>query len=86
MAKSTNSNRAPAAPAAPAVTPSQPAARSTPAPSPQRPSTTVSEVKPSADQIRRRAYEIYQERLARGIRGDATTDWLQAERDIGRVR
>lgn len=46
----------------------------------------VREVKPSAELIRRRAYEIYQDRLARGIRGDANTDWLQAEREISQAR
>jgi hypothetical protein len=33
--------------------------------------------------IRKRAQEIYQERLARGIEGTALGDWLQAEEELG---
>lgn len=34
------------------------------------------------DQIRARAYDIYQRRMRRGEPGDALTDWLQAEREL----
>lgn len=35
---------------------------------------------PTADEIRRRAYEIYLER--RGVGGSPESDWLQAEREL----
>jgi hypothetical protein len=34
------------------------------------------------DQIRARAYDIYQRRMRSGEPGDALTDWLQAEREL----
>lgn len=64
---------------------STPAAAAKPAPV-VRGSDHVREVKPNRDLIRRRAFEIYQERIARGIRGDAQTDWLQAERELLQAR
>lgn len=36
----------------------------------------------SADRIRARAHEIYNERLASGRQGDAASDWLQAEQQL----
>jgi hypothetical protein len=36
----------------------------------------------SAEQIRARAYEIYQARSCSGICGDPTSDWLQAEQEL----
>lgn len=33
------------------------------------------------DAIRKRAYELYVERIAKGQPGDAKTDWLKAERE-----
>lgn len=58
-------------------------------PSPVAPSASASppanasaELKPATDQIRRRAYEIYTQRLAQGLRGSPETDWFQAEREL----
>lgn len=34
------------------------------------------------DLVRRRAYEIYLARVRAGGRGDALSDWLQAEREV----
>lgn len=48
------------------------------------PSAQHAEVKPSSDQIRRRAYEIYLRRLATGAHGTAESDWLEAERELVR--
>ena len=36
----------------------------------------------SHPQIRRRAYEIFQERLQTERKGDALSDWLEAEQEI----
>jgi hypothetical protein len=36
-------------------------------------------------QIRKRAEEIYSTRVKTGIPGDATSDWLQAERELHSV-
>lgn len=45
------------------------------------------EPKASPDLVRRRAYEIYLERIARGNGdGDAIADWLQAERECAAKR
>lgn len=73
MAKSASSARKSPASTQTAGAPVQPAAA-------QR--SIATEVKPSADHIRRRAYEIYTQRLAKGETGTAETDWLQAERDL----
>jgi hypothetical protein len=40
----------------------------------------------SRPQIRQRAYEIFQERLQTGRKGDALSDWLEAEYQIHRYR
>ena len=37
---------------------------------------------PAVDRIRARAYEIFAARNANGGQGDATSDWLQAEREL----
>ena len=45
------------------------------------------EMKPvSADAVRRRAYEIYLARAAKGQPGNAASDWLQAERELNNKR
>ena len=36
----------------------------------------------SEDDIRKRAQEIYEERITKGIAGDSDTDWLQAEKEL----
>ena len=36
----------------------------------------------SHQQVRRRAYEIFLERGATGRKGDAASDWLEAEQEI----
>lgn len=33
-------------------------------------------------QIRERAREIYEERIAKGIHGNADSDWLKAEKEL----
>jgi len=40
------------------------------------------EMKSNPDAIRRRAYELFLERTAKGRPGDDTADWLQAEREL----
>ncbi len=54
-----------------------------------RPSTEVKPAmapkgKPSADEIRRRAYEIFLRRNGKG--GSPESDWLQAERELMQAR
>ena len=40
--------------------------------------------KPKASQqsIKKRAQEIYEERISKGIEGTAESDWLQAEKEL----
>ncbi len=40
----------------------------------------------SHPQIRERAYEIFQDRLQTGRKGDALSDWLEAEHEIRKRR
>ena len=40
------------------------------------------EVKPSLEQVRQKAFELYQARAKAGKPGDSTTDWLEAERQL----
>jgi hypothetical protein len=54
---------------------------------PGAPGTALSgpvELKPSADAIRKRAYELYLERVAMGQPGDDRSDWIRAERELRR--
>jgi hypothetical protein len=37
---------------------------------------------PTADDIRRRAYEIFRGRTNNGSTGDQVSDWIQAEREL----
>jgi hypothetical protein len=46
-------------------------------PSPLRPNLTDAEIE---EQIRQRAYELYQGRG--GVDGNATDDWLQARKEV----
>ena len=46
---------------------------------------TTTKAKISADDIRRRAEEIYRERVNNGNHGDELSDWLQAERELKNV-
>lgn len=49
----------------------------------QAAATTPSvERKPSVDQLRLKAYEVYQARTRAGRPGDSTTDWLEAEKQL----
>lgn len=49
----------------------------------RRDASTASTSSPvTPDRIRGRAYEIYQARNDGGRPGDATSDWLQAEREL----
>jgi hypothetical protein len=40
------------------------------------------ELKPDADAIRRRAYELYRRREATGLGGTAESDWTRAESEL----
>lgn len=54
---------------------------------PGAPGTAISgpvELKPAADAIRKRAYELFLERVAMGQPGDERTDWIRAERELRR--
>lgn len=46
---------------------------------PRNPRATES-LTAGADQVRLRAYQIFQARMAAGTPGDSLSDWLQAER------
>ncbi|TWT41121.1 hypothetical protein RAS1_38140 [Phycisphaerae bacterium RAS1] len=70
MAKAAKKN-----PTAPATSTAQPVSRIQAAPAPGSSSGPI-----SADQIRKRAYEIYLRR--NGGPGDPTADWLTAEREL----
>ena len=54
---------------------------SKPAATAGRPASSV-EAKPNVDAVRRRAYEIFMERTAKGAAGDAAGDWAKAEREL----
>jgi hypothetical protein len=47
---------------------------------------TVTKAKISADDIRKRAEEIYRSRMNNGNHGDELSDWLQAEKDLKGVK
>lgn len=40
------------------------------------------EIKPNAEAVRSRAYELYLERARNGKPGDEVADWVQAEHDL----
>ncbi|MGE0758232.1 MAG: hypothetical protein AB7O38_14480 [Pirellulaceae bacterium] len=42
----------------------------------------LGEVVPTAELVRCRAFEIYQERCHNGVWGDALADWVAAEREL----
>lgn len=46
------------------------------------PESPIREMKPTAEDIRKKAYELYQARAKAGRPGDSTTDWLEAERQL----
>ncbi len=46
------------------------------------PAASIREIKPASDDIRRRAYELYCQRNAKGTRGTPEEDWAHAERDL----
>ena len=69
--------------AQPIQPPSRPTSIATPGaakPKPSTPSVDAGASRPSIDRIRTRAYEISQAR--NGGPGNATSDWLQAEREL----
>jgi Protein of unknown function (DUF2934) len=39
-------------------------------------------MQPSEDEIRVRAYHLYQRRVAAGMAGDEASDWVEAEREL----
>jgi hypothetical protein len=43
---------------------------------------TISKAKVSAEDIRKRAEEIYHSRITNGSHGDEVSDWLQAEKEL----
>jgi hypothetical protein len=69
----TRTPRPGAAPRSPSPAPANPAAAAPSNPAPRR---------PTVEQIRKRAYEIYLAR--RGVGGSPEQDWLQAERELTR--
>jgi uncharacterized membrane protein len=48
--------------------------------------SAVKKITVSDDDIRRRAEEIYAERLARGEHGNHLDDWLKAEQELKKAR
>lgn len=64
-------------PSPPAKSPIPPASNSRPSPAPL---ATATPKKPTADQIRKRAYELYLAR--RGVGGSPEQDWIKAEREL----
>lgn len=44
------------------------------------------EAKPTADQVRVRAYELYLARKAKSLPGDARSDWINAELELTRCK
>jgi hypothetical protein len=50
-------------------------------PRPPKPRSPES-VQPSNEQIRNRAYSIYEARTRNGQPGDAVSDWLKAEQEL----
>lgn len=44
--------------------------------------TASNDHKPTVDQVRARAFELYQARAKTGRPGDSTMDWLEAERQL----
>lgn len=59
-----------------------PAATAEVKPAPAATKTTVAPARPSSEQVRLRAFEIYQSRCRAGKPGDAASDWAQAEREL----
>ncbi len=49
---------------------------------PRDASPAVREAKPNPDQVRQRAYELYQARSLAGRQGDPAVDWLEAEHQL----
>lgn len=49
---------------------------------PGRQTSTMPEIKPDQDQVRKRAYELYLRRAASGEPGTPASDWLKAEREL----
>ncbi len=47
--------------------------------------TAARDTKPTVEQIRQRAYELYHARTKTGHAGDSTADWLEAERQLRAV-
>jgi hypothetical protein len=43
---------------------------------------SLSEITPLEEKIRRRAHELYLQRLEKGLQRDALGDWLEAEAEI----
>lgn len=60
----------------------QPAATAEVKPAPAATRTTTAPARPSSEQVRLRAFEIYQSRCRAGKPGDAASDWAQAEREL----
>lgn len=51
-------------------------------PAPAATKTAHTSARPSSEQVRVRAFEIYQSRCRAGKPGDAASDWAQAEREL----
>lgn len=48
--------------------------------------TKKTKAKITSDDIRRRAAEIYHQRMQHGFKGDELSDWLQAEKELNGTR
>ncbi|HPC86142.1 MAG TPA: hypothetical protein P5238_06285 [Smithellaceae bacterium] len=44
--------------------------------------TVKPDLKDFLEEVRRKAYELYQDRLRRGVAGDEIADWFEAEKAI----
>lgn len=83
--KATTPAKKVATPKAAATKATKPAVKKTAAPKSAAPSAAkkvVSKVKDIEELIRRRAEEIYHERIAKGLHGSDKTDWAQAEKEV----
>lgn len=56
------------------------------APETTRKASVLREVKPTEEQVRRRAYELYLARASRGESGCEADDWAAAERELSSRR
>jgi len=44
--------------------------------------TIKADLKEFLDEVKKKSYELYQERIKSGVAGDDISDWFQAEKEI----